>query len=180
MKRSMLLTGAAAVALATGVAAQTSEDYPSRTVRIIVTQAAGSGMDIQARIVAQKMSELWGQQWVVDNRPGANGIIGMDAVAKAKPDGYTLVYASASVLAMNPFIYKSLPYNTLRDFTPITQTGANPMGLVGLVQKQGAFWRVRPNHKVVVKGEWETSDQRLAAAERILSQLAKVALQAAA
>jgi tripartite-type tricarboxylate transporter receptor subunit TctC len=66
----------------------------------------------------------------VDNRPGANGIIGMDTVAKSKPDGYTLVYASASVLAMNPFIYKSLPYNTLRDFAPIAQTGANPMGMV--------------------------------------------------
>jgi tripartite-type tricarboxylate transporter receptor subunit TctC len=125
-----MLTGVAALAIAAAAAAQTSEDYPSRPVRIIVTQAAGSGMDIQARLVAQRMSELWGQQWVVDNRPGANGIIGMDAVAKAKPDGYTLVYASASVLAMNPFIYKSLPYNTLRDFAPIILTGANPMGLV--------------------------------------------------
>src|SRR5215467_6728007 len=124
------LTGLTLLAISAGAAAQTAEDYPSRPVRIIVTQAAGSGMDIQARIVAQKMSELWGQQWVVENRPGANGIIAMDAVAKAKADGYTLVYASASVLAMNPFIYKSLPYNTLRDFTPITQTGANPMGLV--------------------------------------------------
>src|SRR3979490_2831089 len=117
-------------ALAVGVAAQALEDYPNRPVRIVVTQAAGSGMDIQARVLAQKMTELWGQQWIVDNRPGANGIIGMDTVAKSKPDGYTLVYASASVLAMNPYIYKNLPYNTLRDFAPIAQTGANPMGMV--------------------------------------------------
>ena len=133
MKRPTLLatlTCVAALAAAAGVAAQPLEDFPNRPVRIIVTQAAGSGMDIQARILAQKMSELWGQQWIVDNRPGANGIIGMDTVAKSKPDGYTLVYASASVLAMNPTIYKNLPYNTLRDFAPITQTGANPMGLV--------------------------------------------------
>jgi tripartite-type tricarboxylate transporter receptor subunit TctC len=125
-----LLTVLALLATAAGAAAQTAEDYPSRPVRIIVTQAAGSGMDIQARILAQRMSELWGQPWVVESRPGANGIIAMDAVAKAKADGYTLAYASVSVLTMNPFIYKSLPYNTLRDFAPITQTGVNPMGLV--------------------------------------------------
>src|SRR5262245_26485236 len=133
MKRRTLLatlTGVAALALPAGAAAQTSEDYPSRPVRIIVTQAAGSGMDIQARIVAQKMSELWGQQWVVENRPGANGIIAMDAVAEAQAGGYTLVYASASVLAMYPSTYTSPHYNTLRHFTPITQTGANPMGPV--------------------------------------------------
>jgi tripartite-type tricarboxylate transporter receptor subunit TctC len=124
------LTCVAALAVAAGVAAQTLGDYPNRPIRIIVTQAAGSGMDIQARVLAQKMAELWGKQWIVDNRPGANGILGMEAVAKSKPDGYTLVYASASVLAINPYIYKKLPYDTLRDFAPITQTGANPMGLV--------------------------------------------------
>src|SRR6266478_8862279 len=129
-RRLAVLTSLALLAMAAPGVAQTVDEYPNRPIRIIVPQAAGSGVDIQARVLAQKMTELWGQQWVVDNRPGANGIIGMDTVAKSKPDGYTLVYASASVLAMNPFIYKSLPYNTLRDFAPITQTGANPMGVV--------------------------------------------------
>jgi len=76
------------------------------------------------------MGELWGQQGVVENRPGANAIIGMDAVAKANPDGYTLIYAPVSALTGNQFIYKKLSYDTIRDFAPITQTVANPLGAV--------------------------------------------------
>src|SRR5258706_4834120 len=87
-------------------------------------------MDIQARIVAQKMSELWGQQWIVDNRPGANGIIGMDAVAKSKPDGYTLGTGFTSALTINPHVYKALPYDTFRDFVPVTQVVINTIALV--------------------------------------------------
>ena len=78
---------AAALSVAVGAAAQTTEDYPNRPIRIIVTQAAGSGVDLQARLPTQKMGEIWGQQGIVDNRPGANGIIAMDAAAKSKPDG---------------------------------------------------------------------------------------------
>jgi tripartite-type tricarboxylate transporter receptor subunit TctC len=124
------LTGVAAVSLAAAAAAQTPDDYPNRPIRIIVTQAAGSGVDQQARVLAQKMGELWGQQGVVENRPGANAIIGMEAGAKAAPDGYTLIYASVSAVAMNSFIYKKLSYDPLRDFVPITQTVVNPMGAV--------------------------------------------------
>jgi tripartite-type tricarboxylate transporter receptor subunit TctC len=76
------------------------------------------------------MGELWGHQGVVENRPGANAIIGMEMVAKAQPDGYTLVYAPVSAVTTNAFIYKKLPYDVLRDFVPITQTTANPMGAV--------------------------------------------------
>ena len=76
------------------------------------------------------MDELWGQQGIVENRPGADAIVGMDAAAKARPDGYTLIYAPISAVATNSFIYKKLPYDTFRDFTPITQTTANPMGAV--------------------------------------------------
>src|SRR5919205_324023 len=88
--RAAMLFGAA------GAAAQTADDFPSRPIRIIVPQAAGSGVDLQARVLAQKMGELWGQQGVVENRTGANAIIGMEAAAKAVPDGYTLVYAPVS------------------------------------------------------------------------------------
>jgi tripartite-type tricarboxylate transporter receptor subunit TctC len=87
-------------------------------------------VDLQARVLAQKMGELWGHQGVVDNRPGANAIIGMEAAAKAAPDGYTLVYAPVSSVTTNAFIYKKLPYDPLRDFAPITQTVANPLGAV--------------------------------------------------
>jgi len=109
---------------------ETPDEFPSRPLRMIVPQAAGSGVDLQARVLAQKMDELWGQQAIVDNRPGTNAIVGMEAAAKAKPDGYTLVYAPVSAVASNSFIYKKLPYDTFRDFVPITQTTSNPMGAV--------------------------------------------------
>jgi tripartite-type tricarboxylate transporter receptor subunit TctC len=130
-RRTLLAALTGAVALATTSAlAQTADDFPNRPIRIIVPQAAGSGVDLQARTLAQKMSELWGQPGIVENRPGANAIIGMEAVAKAPPDGYTLVYAPVSAVTTNGFIYKKLPYDALRDFTPITQTVANPLGLI--------------------------------------------------
>jgi tripartite-type tricarboxylate transporter receptor subunit TctC len=124
------LAGMAVLAPAAGAVAQTADDFPNRPIRIIVPQAAGSGVDLQARVLAQKMVELWGQQGVVDNRAGANGIIGMEAGANAKPDGYTLIYAPVSAVTTNAFIYKKLPYDTFRDFVPITQTTANPLGAV--------------------------------------------------
>lgn len=125
-----LLAGAASLALVTGAFAQSADDFPNRPIKIIVPQAAGSGIDIHARILAQKMGELWGHPGVVENRPGANAMLGTDAVAKSAPDGYTLVYAPISSITTNAFIYKKLPYDPLRDFAPITQTTANPLGAV--------------------------------------------------
>jgi tripartite-type tricarboxylate transporter receptor subunit TctC len=124
------LASVAMLAVAAGAAAQTPDDYPNRPIRIIVPQAAGSGVDLQARVLAQKMGDLWGQQGVVENRPGANAIVGMEAGARAAPDGYTLIYAPVSAVTTNTFIYKKLPYDALRDFAPITQTVANPLGAV--------------------------------------------------
>jgi tripartite-type tricarboxylate transporter receptor subunit TctC len=133
MKRHSLLavvTGIATLAYMSCAQAQSAGDFPNHPIRIIVPQAAGSGIDLQARVLAQKMGEMWGQQGVIENRPGANAIIGTDAVAKAAPDGYTLVYAPISSITTNAFIYKKLPYDPLRDFVPITQTVANPLGLI--------------------------------------------------
>src|SRR5262245_12678768 len=131
-RRTLLaaLTSAALVSAAAPGTAQTGDDFPNRPIRIIVPQAAGSGVDLQARVLAQKMGELWGQQGVVENRPGANAIIGMEAGAKAAPDGYTLIYAPVSSLTGNQYIYKKLSYDPLVDFAPITQTVANPLGAV--------------------------------------------------
>jgi len=112
------------------VAQNASADYPNRPVRIIVPQAAGGGVDIVARIIAQKLTESWGQQVIVDNRPGANGIIGIEAVAKSKPDGYTLAAPFTSVLTINPFVYRSLPYDPFRDFAPVMQSVTNVIVLV--------------------------------------------------
>ena len=127
-KRISLTLLAAFAAIAAGTAA--AQPYPSRPVRIVVPQAAGGGVDIWARSIALKLTESWGQQIIVDNRPGANGIIGIEQVTKAKPDGYTIAAAFTSVLTINPHVYKSLPYDTFRDFAPITQTVTNTMVLV--------------------------------------------------
>jgi tripartite-type tricarboxylate transporter receptor subunit TctC len=105
------------------------QPYPTRPVRIVVPQTPGGGLDISTRAVALKLAETWGQQVIVDNRAGANGIIGIEAVAKAKPDGYTLSAAFTSVLTVNPHVYKSLPYDTFRDLVPITQTVTNTIVL---------------------------------------------------
>ncbi len=108
-------------ALSMGVPAH-AQDFPVKPVRLIVAQAAGSSADILMRQMAQRLSESWGQQVIVDNRPGANGIIGMDALAKARPDGYTIAMAAPSPMTVNQFIYKDLPYKPLEDFAPVTQT----------------------------------------------------------
>jgi tripartite-type tricarboxylate transporter receptor subunit TctC len=114
-------------AQSTGALAQ---DYPTRVIRIVVAQAAASGPDLVARTLAQKLTESWGQQVIVDNRPGANGIIGGEAVARAKPDGYTLLIGVPSAITMNPFVYRQMPYDPLRDLTPVTQIATNTFGLV--------------------------------------------------
>jgi tripartite-type tricarboxylate transporter receptor subunit TctC len=96
--------------------------FPSRPIRIIVPFPAGGPSDIVARVIGQKMSEDWGQPVVIENRPGANTIIGAQAAAKAAPDGYTLFMAIDSTLVMNQYLHRSLPYDPLADFAPITLT----------------------------------------------------------
>ncbi len=104
-----------------GAAAQTG--YPAKPVRFIVPSAAGGGTDIIARALAQKLSESLGQQFVVDNRPGAGQMIGIEMAAKSPADGHTILMA-ASTLAINPIMYRKLSYDPLRDFAPITQAAS--------------------------------------------------------
>lgn len=128
--KPIIISATLCAASLVAAASATAQTYPTRPIRIIVPQAPASGPDIMARQVAQKLTESWGQQVLVDNRPGANGIIGMEAAAKSKPDGYTLVMSVPSALTMNPYVYKQLPYDTFRDFVAITQTALNTFGLV--------------------------------------------------
>jgi tripartite-type tricarboxylate transporter receptor subunit TctC len=115
------------VALALAGAGVKAEDrYPSRPVRIVVSFAAGGPTDTVARVMGTKMGELLGQQFVVENKTGAGGNIGAEQVAKSAPDGYTLLMATVSTHAINPGLYKKIPYDPVRDFAPIGQIGVTP------------------------------------------------------
>ena len=133
MKRDLnalrtLLGSVAMCALAAGAAA--AAEYPTKPVRIIAPYPPGSGTDIMARMVAQKLTDGWGQQVIVDNRAGAGGGIGTNLGAKATPDGYTLTMAVSSAFGINPTLYSKLPYDPLRDFAPISNLGLTPQVLV--------------------------------------------------
>ena len=117
-------------ALLWAFAAAASAQFPAKPVRVIVPFTAGSAIDVNARLIGQKLSEMWGQQVIADNRPGANSIIGTEAAAKSAPDGYTLVLANDAALAMNPALHPKLPYDPSRDFEPITLIGSNSLLLV--------------------------------------------------
>lgn len=105
-------------------------NYPTKPIRLIVPVATGGAVDAVARIVGQRLAERLGQPVVVDNRPGANGMIGADAVAKSAPDGYTLLYTSAGITAQAA-LYKNVPYDVLKDFVPVSQTASMPLIIVG-------------------------------------------------
>jgi len=120
--RYLLLTVLTAVpALPSPVCAQA---YPAKSIRLVLPFAAGSAVDALARIYGQKMTETWKQQVAVDNRTGANGIIGTEIAARAPADGYTLYMGNVATLAINPNLYQKLPFDVVRDFAPITLVAA--------------------------------------------------------
>jgi tripartite-type tricarboxylate transporter receptor subunit TctC len=109
------------------MAAQAQDAWPAKPVRLIVPSSPGGGTDVFARIIAQALAEATRQQFVVDNRPGASGGIGAQAVAKSAPDGYTLLISANAAIAINPALYKSLPFDAERDFAPVTRGVMAPM-----------------------------------------------------
>jgi tripartite-type tricarboxylate transporter receptor subunit TctC len=111
-------------------AAACAQEFPVKPIRLIVPVPPGGGADFVARTYAFQLTKAFGQQVVVDNRGGAAGIIAMDAVAKAAPDGYTLVQTNISTISINPFVYAKLPYDATRDFAPVSITTLNPLLLV--------------------------------------------------
>jgi tripartite-type tricarboxylate transporter receptor subunit TctC len=126
MKALRIWIAAAACMLLPGMSF--GEDYPSRPVRLIIPYSAGGATDVMMRIVAQKLPDFLNQQVVVDNRAGAGGLIGTDIVAKAAPDGYTLL-ASGTPHVIFPHLYKNVPFDALKDFVPIMQLGTQPYAL---------------------------------------------------
>ena len=113
-----------------GVAATHAQNYPTRPIRIIAQFTPGTSTDILARVIGGKLTEAWSQQVVVDNRPGAGGVVGTELSAKAAPDGYTLTMAVSSGFGINPTLYAKLPYDAIRDFAPITNIALTPQTLV--------------------------------------------------
>ena len=106
-----------------------AQTYPAKPIHILVPYAPGGITDIAARIVGAKLTEAWGQQVLVENRPGGNGFIAMTAGAKAAPDGYTLVMVTVGDVAINPALFKEMPYDVERDLAPIAMVSDAPMVL---------------------------------------------------
>ena len=130
--RGKLLNAATVVTLAMLAMLSNStsaQPYPSRPVRFIVGFVPGGVADLLARGLAQKLTDAWGQQVIVDNRPGGSGVVSMQITGKAAPDGYTLLMGSSTQFSINPALRPNLPYDPLRDYTPITNAGITPVML---------------------------------------------------
>ena len=139
----------AAVAVFAGVAG--AQTYPNKPIRIVVPYAAGGTSDILARQVSPKMTEAWGQPVVVENKPGANGNVGADFVAKSGPDGYTMLLADIGALCISPSVFPQLPFDPTRDFSPIVMVSYSPHVLavhpsvpVNSVQELIAYAKANP------------------------------------
>jgi len=130
--RAALIRTFLATALLAAVAwpALAQDAYPAKPIRLVVPYPPGGASDVTARLIGQKMTEAWGQQVVIDNRPGANGILALEHVARQPPDGHTLLLANLGPNAINPAIYAKLPYDPVKDFAPITLTTLVPQVLV--------------------------------------------------
>src|ERR1700693_133708 len=110
------------VAISPAAAQERADSFPSRPIKIVVTCPAGGPSDVLARMIGQKMSEDWGQPVVIENRVGANTVLGAQQVAKSCPDGYTLLMSIDSTMTMNQYLYRTPPYDPFNDFAPITLT----------------------------------------------------------
>jgi len=121
--------GVVLLAVAQAAVAQSAKTYPDKPVKVVVGYSPGGLPDTIARLVGQKLSEAWGQQFVVENKPGANGILGAEFVAKAAPDGYTLLMTDNSTHAILPFLFTKLPYDADRDLIPVSLTARAPLFL---------------------------------------------------
>ncbi|MEO5677276.1 MAG: tripartite tricarboxylate transporter substrate binding protein [Usitatibacter sp.] len=127
MKRRTLVAAAAAIALASSIAC--AQPFPSKTVTLVVPYAPGGLPDTVARVVGQKLSDKWGQAVVVENKPGGNGVVAAQYLSTKPADGYTLLVTDATMFTVNPFIYPNLPYDPVKDFTPISFTARAPLFL---------------------------------------------------
>lgn len=129
-RRTLILSAALAVAGMACGAAGWAQDWPQRPVRLVVPQAGGTGNDVLARALAEALGKRWGRSVVVENKPGANGVLAINYVLQQPADGYTLFFAGVSNLAFNPFLYPTLPYVPQRDLTGVAMLANSPFVLV--------------------------------------------------
>jgi len=156
LRRALL--GAALTVLAGAAGAQTG-DWPNRPIRLVVAGPAGAGMDIYARLLAAPLQAALKTSIVVDNKAGANSLIGNDAVAKAAPDGYTLLFTPSSAIAINPIVVAKMPYDTLKDLLPVAQIGAGGILLMtnpasGFKSLQDMVRYAKANPGKLTYGSW--------------------------
>ena len=176
-----VLRSAAALLLAAAAVAAQAQGYPSKVVRIVTPYAPGGPGDLIPRAIAAGLTPLLGQQVIVDNRPGATTIIAMQAVAKAPPDGYTLIFTSVSSLSINVSTFKSLPYDPVKDFAPISKIYTTPLYLAvhpavpaRSVKELIALARARPGKLTFASGGTGTTNHL---AGELFKSLARVDMQ---
>lgn len=162
-RRTGIALGVGLVLVAASYAHGTAAEFPARPVRIVVPSTPGGALDILSRMLAQKLPDRWGQPLVIDNRPGAGGVIGTEIVAKADADGHTLLVVALGYAA-NPFLYSKLPYRTPQDFTPVGILATAPNVLVAhpslparSVRELIAFARAKPDSVVYASSGVGTS-----------------------
>ena len=125
-----LLVAASLAGVAVASAQQAAATYPNKPIHIVVTFSTGGAPDILARLIGERLSVVWGQPVIIDNKPGAGGNTGADSVAKALPDGHTIVVGTVGTHAINAALYPKMPYDTVKDFTPVTLLATTPNMLV--------------------------------------------------
>jgi len=127
-KKSVLALAGALVLFASSAFAQAA--WPTKPIRLVAPYPPGGQTDVVSRYFAEKLSGVLGQQVIVDNKPGANGMVGMEIVKNLPADGYTFVYVNSSMMCINPYVYKKIPYDGFKDFMPVTQHGLAPLAMV--------------------------------------------------
>src|SRR6266852_4603439 len=147
-------------------------DYPDRAVRIIVPVAAGGGVDVMARLLAQKLGERLGQQFVVENRAGAAGVIGTKSVIGSPPDGYTLLYTPSS-LSLTVAVHKTAPYDVAKDLTPVINVAVSPYALVAHPSVPAQSLKQLIEHAKANPGKLNYSSAGIGSASHLAAELFK-------
>ena len=157
--RSFAASVLAAACIAAGCVGVAAQTYPAKPIRFVIPYPPGGASDVTARIIGARMTEAWSQQVLIDNRPGANGIIALELVAKSAPDGYTILMANVGPNAINPVVYSKLPYDAVRDFAPVTLTTKVPQVIVAntylpakSIRELIALAKARPDQIVFASG----------------------------